>query len=38
MDGGWSFPGGWTEIGLSPMESAKKKCGKKPDLTAISLE
>lgn len=38
VDGGWSFPGGWTEIGLSPMESAKKKCGKKPDLTAISLE
>ena len=25
VDGGWSFPGGWTEIGLSPMESAKKE-------------
>lgn len=24
-DGGWSFPGGWTEIGLSPVQSAKKE-------------
>lgn len=24
-DKGWSFPGGWTEIGLSPMASAKKE-------------
>lgn len=24
-DGGWSFPGGWTEIGLSPVASAKKE-------------
>lgn len=24
-DGGWSFPGGWSEIGLSPVESAKKE-------------
>lgn len=25
FDEGWSFPGGWTEIGLSPAESAKKE-------------
>lgn len=24
-DGGWSFPGGWTEIGLTPASSAKKE-------------
>lgn len=24
-DLGWSFPGGWAEIGLSPMASAKKE-------------
>lgn len=24
-DHGWSFPGGWTEIGLSPVQSAKKE-------------
>ncbi len=24
-DGGWSFPGGWSEIGLSPAASAKKE-------------
>lgn len=24
-DGGWSFPGGWSEIGLSPANSAKKE-------------
>lgn len=24
-DNGWSFPGGWAEIGLSPVASAKKE-------------
>lgn len=24
-DGGWSLPGGWSEIGLSPVQSAKKE-------------
>jgi ADP-ribose pyrophosphatase YjhB (NUDIX family) len=37
MDGNWSLPGGWADIGLSPFETAKKEVFEESGLLVIPI-
>jgi len=37
MDGNWSIPGGWADIGLSPFEIAKKETREESGLDVIPI-
>ncbi len=37
MDGNWSIPGGWADIGLSPFEVAKKEVREESGLEVIPI-
>lgn len=37
MDGNWSIPGGWADIGLSPFEIAKKETLEESGLNVIPI-